>query len=30
VIVKNLFDEKEISAALAPVFAKVLEEKQQK
>jgi PTS system ascorbate-specific IIB component len=30
VVVKNLFDEKEISAALAPVFAKVLEEKNQK
>ena len=30
VVVKNLFDEKEIGAALVPVFAKVLEEKTKK
>lgn len=30
VVVKNLFDEKEIGASLTPVFAKVLEEKNKK
>jgi galactitol-specific phosphotransferase system IIB component len=30
VVVKNLFDEKEIGEALVPVFAKVLEEKSKK